>query len=104
MSPYMSTANFSTLARLPLLGLVAWLLYSPGGPAASWWTGWGYALAKGLCFGGLALLAALGGAARPTPAWLDLAVRLLVYCTVGLCVIRGAPLLLDIRALLNQAA
>lgn len=202
MSPYMSTANFITLARLPLLGLVAWLLYFPGGPAAwvalgllpvlflmDWADGYmargkgqvsglggvldiaidrvvenvlwmvfahlglvpvwvpilfiarsfvvdglrGYALAqghsafgmmhspagrflvagrfmrglyglaKGASFVGLALLVALGGTARPVWSGLDLAVRLLVYCTIGLCVIRGVPVLLDARALLNEA-
>lgn len=202
MSPCMSTANFITLARLPLLGLVAWLLYFPGTPAAwlallllpvlfimDWADGFMarsrgqvsglggvldiatdrvvenvlwvvfahlglvpvwvpilfmarsfvvdglrsyalaqghsafgmmrspvgrflvagrfmrglYGLAKGVSFGGLALLVALGGAARPAAPGLDLAVRLLVYCTVGLCVVRGVPVLLDARALLNEA-
>lgn len=203
MPPHMSTANFITLARLPVLGLVAWLLHFPGSPAA--WAALGllpvlflmdwadgflarsrgqvsglggvldiavdrvvgnllwvvfahlglapvwvpilfitrsfvvdglrsyalaqgysafgmmhspagrflvagrllrglYGLAKGLCFGGLALLAALGGAAGPAPAGLDWPVRLLVYCTAGLCVLRGVPVLLDARALLKQAA
>ncbi len=199
MSPRMSTANFITLSRLPLLVLVALLLYAPGGPAAwtalallpvlylmDWFDGyWArqknqvsdlgsvldiaidrvvenvlwivfahqqrvpvwvpilfitrsfvvdglrryglakghsafgmmrspagrflvagrfmrglYGLAKGLAFGALALEAALTGVGHPY-AWLDAATRLLVYFSVGLCVLRGVPVLLDIRALMD---
>jgi CDP-diacylglycerol--glycerol-3-phosphate 3-phosphatidyltransferase len=200
----MSMANFITLSRLPLLGLVALLLYAPGGLAAwtalgllpvlflmDWFDGFlarqqnqvsdlggvldiaidrvvenvlwmvfahlgrapmwvpilfitrsfvvdglrGYALAKGysafgmmhspagrflvagrflrglyglakgLAFGALALEAALaGGGGAPPQAWLDLATRVLVYFSVGLCVLRGVPVLLDIRALLDDGA
>ncbi|MFH1033491.1 MAG: CDP-alcohol phosphatidyltransferase family protein [Pseudomonadota bacterium] len=200
----MSTANVITLSRLPLLGLVAILLYAPGGAAAwtalgllpvlylmDWFDGFlarhqnqvsdlggvldiaidrvvenvlwivfahqqrvpvwvpvlfitrsfvvdglrGYALAKGysafgmmsspggrflvagrfmrglyglakgLAFGALALQAArAGGGGAPPPAWLDVATQGLVYFSVGLCVLRGVPVLLDIRALLDDAA
>jgi CDP-diacylglycerol---glycerol-3-phosphate 3-phosphatidyltransferase len=203
MPSRMSTANFITLARLPLLGLVTLLLYAPGGPAAwlalgllpvlylmDWFDGFlarhrhqvsdlggvldiamdrvvenvlwivfahqrrvpvwvpilfitrsfvvdglrsyalakGYSafgmmrssvgrflvagrwmralygLAKGLAFGALALGAALcGGSGAPCPAWLDVTTGALVYFSVGLCLLRGGPVLLDIRALIDDA-
>ena len=62
-----------------------------------------YGLAKGLAFGGLVLVPALASLSPPPPslAWLSPLAGFLVYFTVGLCVARGVPVLLDIRALLT---
>ncbi len=63
-----------------------------------------YGLAKGLAFGGVVLEAVLVGLV-PSPPILGLVSPLtdfLVYLAAGLCVIRGLPVLWDIRGLLAR--
>ena len=65
-----------------------------------------YGLAKGMSFGGLILVPALAGLTPPPAhlAWLSHLTDFLVYSSVGLCVARGVPVLLDIRALIQKAS
>ncbi len=63
-----------------------------------------YGLAKGLAFGVLTLtsaLSALGPAAMAAHAWVFWLEPALVYLSVVLCIVRGVPVLWDIRELLE---
>lgn len=63
-----------------------------------------YGLAKGLAFGFLTLamaLEALGPEAVTQMAWVLWMAPILVYFSVILCIIRGVPVLMDIRHLMN---
>ena len=65
-----------------------------------------YGLAKGLAFGLLAFTSALqtlGGRAPAEYAWAFWAEPIVVYLTVGLCVLRGVPVLWDITDILESA-
>lgn len=64
-----------------------------------------YGLAKGLAFGGLTLEMALelGGAWLGHPGWVRPVATFLVYFSVLLCLARGVPVLLDIRAIQGPA-
>jgi CDP-diacylglycerol--glycerol-3-phosphate 3-phosphatidyltransferase len=66
-----------------------------------------YGLAKGLAFGVLTLasaLSALGPQAVTDWAWVFWAKPILVYLSVALCIVRGVPVLLDTRSLLEKPA
>lgn len=64
-----------------------------------------YGLAKGLAFGGLTLDLALelGSDWLGHPAWVAPVSTFLVYFTALLCLARGVPVLLDIRAIQGPA-
>lgn len=64
-----------------------------------------YGLAKGLAFGGLTLEMALelGSAWLGHPGWVRPVATFLVYFSVLLCLARGVPVLLDIRAIQGPA-
>jgi CDP-diacylglycerol--glycerol-3-phosphate 3-phosphatidyltransferase len=64
-----------------------------------------YGLAKGLAFGALTLSSAitvLGQGAAADWAWVFWAEPALVYLSVVLCIVRGVPVLLDTRDLLDN--
>ncbi|MCF8032878.1 MAG: CDP-alcohol phosphatidyltransferase family protein [Desulfarculaceae bacterium] len=65
-----------------------------------------YGLAKGLAFGGLALcqaLTALGPEAVRQMEFFFWLTPVLVYLSVFLCILRGVPVLYDIRSILEQS-
>lgn len=64
-----------------------------------------YGLAKGLAFGGLTLcqaLTALGPEAVSQMSLFFWLTPILVYLSVFLCIVRGVPVLLDIRGIMEQ--